>query len=349
MAKKKKNKLKLGAILFGLVFLIAAFLFFDYYQKIYKSVTSISEDKAYIYIKSDWNRTDLVNYLFSEKILADTNSFIWVANQKNYLNPKPGKYLLKSGMSNNALVNLFRSGKQEPVRLTFNTIRTFNELAGKVGGQIEADSLELINAFRNPEIAAKYGFNSLTFFTLFLPNTYEVYWNTSAEEFIKKMANEYKRFWTDERKSKAKAMGLSQSEVSILASLVQAEQMQHRDERPKVAGLYVNRLKKGMRLQSDPTLIFALGDFSIKRVLNKHKELNSPYNTYKNAGLPPGPINLPEISSLTAVLNYEKHNYLFMCAKADFSGYHNFAKTNAQHNIYANQYRRELNRRRIMK
>ena len=163
------------------------------------------------------------------------------------------------------------------------------------------------------------------------------------------MASEYKRFWNAERIAKAKQMNLSQSEVSILASIVQAEQMGHPDERPKVAGLYINRLQRGIRLQSDPTLVYALGDFSIKRVLNEHKTLNSPYNTYIHGGLPPGPINLPELSSLEAVLNYEKHNYLYMCAKADFSGYHHFAKTLSQHNVYANQYRRELNRRRIMR
>jgi len=349
MAKKKKNRLKVGALLFAALFLICAFIFFDYYQKIYKSATTLKDGKEYIYVKTSWSRSELVNYLYAERILVDTSSFIWVANQKGFIQPKAGRYLLENGMSNNALVNLLRSGKQKPVKLTFNSIRTLEDLAGRVAGQIEADSTELIKVLKNPQIASKYGFSTSTFISMFLPNTYEIYWNTSAKEFIQRMASEYKRFWTAERKAKAGALGLSQSEVAILASLVQAEQMQHREERPKVAGLYINRLKRGMRLQSDPTLIYALGDFTIKRVLNKHKELNSPYNTYKRVGLPPGPINLPEISSLKAVLNYEKHGYIFMCAKADFSGYHNFAKTNAQHNIYANQYRRELNRRRIMK
>jgi len=184
---------------------------------------------------------------------------------------------------------------------------------------------------------------------MFIPNTYEFYWNTSAEEFFKRMAKEYKAFWTSERIAKAKKIGLSQSEVSALASIVQAEQLFHADERSRVAGLYINRLNKGMLLQSDPTLIYALGDFTIKRVLNKHKIIKSPYNTYLNTGLPPGPINLPERSSIDAVLNYEKHDYIFMCAKEDFSGYHNFAKTNRQHEIYAAKYHRELNKRRIYK
>ena len=185
--------------------------------------------------------------------------------------------------------------------------------------------------------------------TMFIPNTYEVYWNTSAEEFVKRMAREYKAFWTEQRKAQAKALNLTQSEVSILASIVQAEQSEHRDERAQVAGLYINRIKKKMRLQSDPTLIYATGDFSIKRVLNKHMQLDSPYNTYMYAGLPPGPINLPEISSIDAVLDYEKHDYIYMCAKADFSGYHNFSRSFFQHNAYAKAYRNELNRRKIMK
>ena len=252
-------------------------------------------------------------------------------------------------MSNNDLVNLLRSGKQSPVKLTFNTIRTYEDLAGKVANQIEADSISLLKALRNPDLANKYGFSTATFFTLFIPNTYEFYWNTSAEEFIQRMAREYKSFWNESRRAKAKAIGLSQSEVAILASIVQAEQMSHPDERPKVAGLYLNRLKRGMRLQSDPTLVFAIGDFSINRVLNQHKSIQSPYNTYLYSGLPPGPINLPELSSLEAVLNPEQHSYLYMCAKADFSGYHHFSKTLSQHNVYAKEYQRELNRRKIMR
>jgi UPF0755 protein len=185
--------------------------------------------------------------------------------------------------------------------------------------------------------------------SIFIPNTYQFYWNTSAEQFMERMAKEYKAFWTDERKAKAKKIGLSQTEVAVLASIVQAEQSRHHDEKPVIAGLYINRLKKGMRLESDPTLVYAHGDFSIKRVLNVHKEIDSPYNTYRNSGLPPGPINLPEISSLDAVLNYKSHEYIFMCAKEDFSGYHNFSKTYQQHCIYANKYREALNKRKIMK
>ena len=350
MARKKKKKSRSFApILFLIVTLVAAFLVYRYYNKIFSSATSVENKEQFFYVHTNWERSDLVAALFNQNILHDTASFIWLSNQKEFIRPKPGRYLIKDNMSNNSLVNLLRSGKQQPVKVTFNSIRTYEDLAGNVSKQIEADSTELLNAFRDSKQAEKYGFTAATFLTLFIPNTYELYWNTTAVEFIERMADEYKRFWNPERIAKAKKIKLSQSEVSILASIVQAEQMGHPDERPKVAGLYINRLRKGMRLQSDPTLIFALGDFSIKRVLNEHKLLNSRFNTYTNPGLPPGPINLPEISSINAVLNYTDHNYIYMCAKADFSGYHNFSRTLNQHNVYANEYRKELNRRRIMR
>jgi UPF0755 protein len=198
------------------------------------------------------------------------------------------------------------------------------------------------------DFASKYGFNEQTIMTMFIPNTYEFYWNTSADEFFERMADEYKKFWTDERKQKAKNIGLSQSEVSILASIVELE-TQKKDERPTVAGVYINRLKKKMLLQADPTVVFALGDFTINRVLKIHLETDSPYNTYKYSGLPPGPIYLPSISSIDAVLNFENHDYIYFCAKEDFSGYHNFAKTLAQHNENARKFQQALNKRKIWK
>ncbi|MFT6166973.1 MAG: UPF0755 protein [Vicingaceae bacterium] len=347
--KKKNKSLKIGGIVFLALFLGAAYLFVNYYGKIFSVNTSINKSDPYIYVSTGSSLDGLVDQLEQQKILIDKKSFLWVANQKSFNTPKPGKYKLKDGMNNNELINLLRSGQQEPVKLTFNTIRTPKDLAGKVGKQLEADSIEILRMLTDKALADKYGFNEKTFMTLFIPNTYEVYWNTSAEDFVKRMAREYKAFWTDQRKSQAKALNLTQSEVSILASIVQAEQSEHRDERPKVAGLYINRIKKSMKLQSDPTLIYAVGDFSIKRVLNKHIALDSPYNTYKYVGLPPGPINLPEISSIDAVLEYEKHDYIYMCAKADFSGYHNFSRSFFQHNAYAKAYRNELNRRKIMK
>ncbi len=281
------------------------------------------------------------------EILKDLESFLWVANKKNYKNIRSGRYEIKSGMSNNELVNMLRSGHQKPIKLTFNNIRTKQELASKVSQKLELDSIELMVLLNNNQFLTPFKFSNITIISMFIPNTYEFYWNISAEAFFKKMNKEYEKFWTKERLEKAEKIKMSPIEVSTLASIVQAEQSIHNDEKAKVAGLYINRLKKGMLLQSDPTVVYAIGDFSIRRVLNRDKEIDSPYNTYKYTGLPPSPINLPEISSIDAVLNYANHNYIFMCAKEDFSGYHNFSKTTHQHMIYARRYQRALNKKKI--
>lgn len=339
---------KVGIGLFLLMFCAALFIAFNYVKKIYFEAVEISEGERYIYVPSSSSLKSVTSQLYNRGILKDTASFLWVADKKSFSKPIAGRYLIKDKMSNNQLVNLLRSGMQKPIKLTLNSVRTLPEIASKASQELELDSLGFMKSWQSKEVAKKYGFSPLTFSTMLLPNTYEFYWNTDVDEFIKRMAKEYKRFWNNDRKAKAAALGLSQSEVSILASIVQAEQQEHAEERPKVAGLYINRLRIGMRLQSDPTLIYALGNFSIKRVLNTHKEIQSPYNTYKYAGLPPGPINIPEIQSIDAVLNPASHNYLYMCAKPDFSGYHNFSTNLNQHNRYADAYRRELNRRRIL-
>lgn len=330
--------------------IVGGYMAYSMYQKVYQpNVTLENTTDKYFYIYSNYEFKDVVHDLYEKGYIINRESFEWVAEQKaNFTNNvKPGRYLLEDGMSNNELVNLLRSGEQKPVKVTFNNVRTKAQLAGKLTKNLECDSTEVYDLLNDKEFVSKYGFNRITILTLFLPNSYEFYWNTSAEELIKRMATEYKKFWTEDRKAKAKKLNLSQSEVAILASIVQAEQSVHSDERPKVAGLYINRLRQGMLLQSDPTIIYGIGDFSIRRVLNKHKTHNSPYNTYMHRGLPPGPINLPSIKSLDAVLNYEQHDYIYMCAKEDFSGYHNFAKTYNQHLVYARKYQAELNKRRI--
>lgn len=343
-----KRKIQVGLILFIALFIGSLLIAMNYWKKIYSNAVSLSQKEQFLYVPTASTLSSLTSNLKEDGIVQDTSSFLWVAEQKSFLKPIAGRYLLKDKMSNNDLVNLLRSGMQEPLRLTINSHREIERIAGVAGKHLELDSVALLAAIRSNEVASKYGFNSQTFACMFLPNTYEFYWNTSVNEFLNRMAKEYKSFWTDTRKQKARSIGLSQSEVSILASIVQAEQQEHPEERARVAGLYLNRIRRGMRLQSDPTLVYALGDFSIKRVLNEHKEVNSPYNTYKYAGLPPGPINIPQINSIEAVLNSEKHNYLYMCAKADFSGYHHFSSSLSQHNQFANAYRRELNRRRIL-
>jgi UPF0755 protein len=345
--------MKLKPFLVGFAFLfclISAYLAWVYYQRIFSVNVTLDKSSAIFYIGSDWDFKTLSNALSEQGIIDDTASFNWVAEKKKYPGKIiPGKYIIPDGLNNNQLVNLLRSGEQQPVKMLLRSVRTIEELAANVSQYIEADSATLKAMLQDKDFAAKYGFTSATFLTMFLPNTYEFYWATDEEEFVVRMAREYKRFWTEDRKQKALELGLSQSEVSILASIVQSEQAAHPDERPIVAGLYLNRLRKGMRLESDPTLIHAIGDFSIKRVLNIHKQIESPYNTYKRAGLPPGPILLPELTSIDAVLNPTKHNYLFMCAKEDFSGYHNFAVSYREHVNNAKRYQQELNKRKIYK
>lgn len=322
------------------------------YSKTYKGNVRIEGGKTYLFIPTGSDLDDVKNILEENSILKDPATFMWVAEKKNYRgkNVVPGKYEIKDGWSNNELINHLRAGNGRlEVEVTFNNVRTIEQIAGKVGKYIEADSLELVEAFHHPDTISKYGFNQHNFVALFIPNTYKMDWATDAGEFIQIIAKNYKKFWNEERKAKAKALGLSQSEVSTLASIVQAEQTRHNSERPRIAGLYINRLRKGIRLQSDPTVVYAVGDFGIRRVLNKHLEVESPYNTYRNAGLPPGPINVPEISSIDAVLNYEKNDYIYMCAKPGYEGFHNFSKTLEQHEQYANTYRRWLDAENIKK
>ena len=336
--------------IFLIALLCGGYVAYVMYQKVYQpNVTLANASDKYFYIYSTYDFNDVANDLYEQGFIINRESFVWLADKKaNFKNNiHPGKYLLKEGMSNNELIDLLRSGKQVPVKVTFNNVRTTNELTGKLSRNLECDSVELYDLLNDAAFFSIYLFNLITILTLFLPNTYEFNWNTSAEEVIVRMATEYKKFWTDERKEKAKKLNLSQSEVAILASIVQAEQTVHNDERPRVAGLYINRLKKGMLLQSDPTVIYGVGDFSIRRVLNKHLAKDTPYNTYMHTGLPPGPINLPSIKSIDAVLNYEQHDYIYMCAKEDFSGYHNFAKTYDQHLVYARKFQKELNKRKI--
>lgn len=326
---------------------LGGFSGWQFYVMVYNSNVGFSENDKYFYIPTGSDFMQVSSALSENGIIQNQASFDWVSEQKNYkLNIRPGRYLLQRGMSNNDLVNLLRSGEQKPVLVTFNNVRFKEDLAGKASASIEADSVQIIELLNDREFVSKYGFNTTTFLTLFLPNTYEFYWNTSAEEFVTKMASEYKKFWTADRKQKATNLGLSQSEVSILASIVQKETNKN-DEKPTVAGVYLNRLKKGMLLQADPTLVYANRDFTARRVLNRHKKIDSPYNTYKYKGLPPGPICLPSISSIDAVLNSKKHSYLFFCAKADNSGYHSFASTYKEHLRNARAFQRELNRRKV--
>ncbi len=319
------------------------------YQKIFFSNVDLGNKEYYVLtIPTNSTLDDLVEILKKDKVLKNATDFKWTAYLKSFKKVKPGRYYVYNKSSNNSLINMLRIGDQKPVFLTFNNVRNLNQLAGKISRQIELDSLTLSRVLNQPEVQKKYGFNAQTFISMFIANTYEVFWNISAEALIKRMATEYKSFWNSTRKAKAKQLGLSQSQVATLASIVAMESSKP-DEYAKIAGVYINRLKKGIPLQADPTIIFALNDYSIKRVLKKHLEIDSPYNTYKYKGLPPGAIYLTQPRLLDAVLNYQVHPYYYFCAKPDFSGYHQFARTYSEHLKNARTYQKALNRKKIYK
>ena len=317
---------------------------FYFYQVFFSPNALIDQEESYLLeIPSNAVYPQVAHQLYEERVINDALSFGFVAKVLGYQEAvKPGLYRISPKMSNLDLVRMLRSGRQIPVRVTFNSIRTKEELAEKISANLEVTQEQVLALLQDSVYIRSFEFEEETILSLFIPNTYEFWWNTSAMGIIDRMHQEYQKFWTEERKQKAQALGLSQKQVSTLASIVQAES-QKADERPKIAGVYLNRLRMGMALQADPTLVFAVGDFGLKRILNVHKEINSPYNTYKNTGLPPGPINLPDISALDAVLNADRHDYVYFCAKEDFSGYHSFAVSYNEHLNNARRYQKALN------
>jgi UPF0755 protein len=320
---------------------------YKFYGRIYESNVNLTEDAAIFYIEEAADFEQVIDDLESQGIIANRKSFRWVSIKKGYDKAvKAGRYKIKDGWSNNELVNVLRSGRQDPVMVVFNNVRSLEGVAGKVSRYLACDSAELASYLRAEDLPARYGLEHSNFTSMFVPNTYEFFWNTSPEEFTDRMAKEYKKFWEGERDRKAKRMDMTRTEVVTLASIVDEETL-FDEENARVAGLYLNRLEKGMALQADPTLRFAMGDLTVQRILNKDKQIDSPYNTYKYRGLPPGPISIPSVSAIDGVLNAENHDYLFMCANADFSGNHAFAKTLSQHNKNARAYQRELNKRGI--
>jgi len=295
------------------------------------------------------NFEDVKQILYQNGLIIHRKNFEWLAQKKNYPNMvKPGLYQFQNGMNNNELIDLLRSGEQVPVNVTFNNIRDIYQLSGVIARQIEADSISIINLLTDSVYIGAMGLNHATATVIFIPNTYEFYWTTSAKGFIERMHEEFQKFWSGSRSNTAGKMDLRIDEVVTLASIVEKETNKN-DERAAIAGVYYNRLESEWRLQADPTLVYAFGDFNITRVLNEHKKIDSPYNTYAHLGLPPGPICIPSISSIDAVLNYQKSDYMFFCAKDDMSGYHVFAKSNRGHSQNAKKYREALNRMKIYK
>ena len=341
--RRQKERIRRRKILlvFFVIICAAVVFFAKNYLYITKPIIKTADGKdVSLYIPTGYNYQQVKKEIVSLNVLKSKNAFDWLAKRMHYdENVHPGRYVLTDGMTNQQLVNMLRMGYQTPVKVVFNNMRTVEQLAGRVSEQIEADSAEIVDIInKNDTIDA----------TIFIPNTYEFYWNTDADSFVEKMLAEYKVFWNESRKNKAKAKKLTPRQVSILASIVDKETTKT-SEMPTIAGVYINRLNKRWPLQADPTLIFALGDYNIRRVLDVHKNIDSPYNTYKYAGLPPGPICIPSIAAIDAVLNAETHNYFYFCAKDDLSGYHVFARNITEHNKNAEKYRKALNKNKIYK
>lgn len=348
--KKKRPYWKFLILIIAIIMMAVTAGGYLLYQVIYKpNVWTPDKRNISIYIPSESNFEDVKQLLFEKGLIIHRNNFIWWAEKKKYPDLiKPGHYILRNGMTNENLITLLRSGDQVPVKVIFNNMRDIYQLAGRVSKQIEVDSVSLIREITNPEALAEMGLTPENVSSIFIPDTYEFYWNISATGFVKRMYEEYLRFWNSSRLNKAEELNMTIPQVITLASIVEKESNKS-NEKPLIAGVYINRLEKEWRLQADPTLIFALNDYSIKRVLNVHKDFDSPYNTYKYGGLPPGPICIPSISSIEAVLNNQNDGYLYFCAKDDLSGYHVFARSNAQHNRNARKYQKALDKMRIYK
>jgi UPF0755 protein len=345
-AQKRRSRYAAFFATFGLGLICFSYYF---YQIFFTSNIETNGRPTYVLIRrgQDWQQA-LTN-VEKTGAVVDKLSLRFVAKLMKYPgHVKPGRYQLKDGYTNRQLVNVLKAGIQSPLKLTFTNVRLRRELAEKLSNQIDARPREIDSLLSSPSYTRSLGFDTATVMTMFIPNTYELYWNTSAQNLMQRMKKEYEKFWTPARDAQREKLHLTRAEVSTLASIVEAEQQQHADERPRIAAVYLNRLKRNMKLQADPTVVYANGDFGIKRVLNVHLQKDSPYNTYKYAGLPPGPINLPSISSIDAVLNPEENNYLYFCAKEDFSGYHAFATNEAGHIVNAKRYQAALNRAGIM-
>lgn len=342
------KKILLAVVLLGLV--AAGGVAYMIYSALFSPNTNFVEEEIYVYISTGSSFSEAKERI--SPFLKDLASFEAVAKRKRYVDyVKAGRYRIVNGMNNNEIINSLRSANV-PISLSFNNQETLADLAGRVGLQIEADSLSLLAVFKDSAFLQSHGYDEHTAIAPYIPNTYEFFWNTSASSFQKRMIDEYDKFWNSERKEKAAAMNLSPLEVISLASIVHKETAKI-EERPRVAGVYLNRIRKKMLLQADPTVIYAIklesGNFDtiLKRVLYRDLELDSPYNTYKYAGIPPGPITMPDITAIEAVLNAEKHGYYYFVANIENFGYHLFAETLVQHNRNKAQYIRWINEQNV--
>ncbi len=327
---------------------VAATLSFYFWQVSSSANLNVDGKKDFVlYIPTGANYKTVVDSLHHNKMITDEISFQFLTKLMKYRDKvRPGRYIIPPNSGNREIISKLRNGRQDEVRLTFNNVRLKSDLIKKMGGKFEFKTEELTKLLQSPETCQKFGFDTSTIMCMFLPNTYFIRWTTTPEKFMARMHDEYRKYWTEEKLKQAEAIQMTPTQVAILASIVQSETNKV-DEMPRIAGAYINRMTANMPLQADPTVKFAVGDFSIKRILYKHLSINSPYNTYKNLGLPPGPIALPEPNALNAVLNYEHHNYLYFCAKEDFSGYHNFAETFQEHTNNARIFQEALDKANI--
>ena len=338
-------------ILYGVLILgvIAGYIAYFGYNSIFTPNTSFSDKEYELKIPHNSSYNDVIEIIDSKDILVDSKSFDRVSGWMKYKKDvvPSGRYLIKKGWNNREIIGLLRSGNQKPVSVTFNNVRSIDQLAGLISKDLEVDSATLAQYFSTQDVLDHTGLSKETFMTAFIPNTYSMFWNVTPEKIVSRLNTEKEKFWNQKgRKEKAAKLEMTPDEIYTLASIVEKES-QHGPERPTIAGLYLNRLKRGIALQADPTVVFANGDFELRRVLNKHLTFDSPYNTYKYNGLPPGPIYMPSIQSIDAVLDYEKHDYLYMCAKPGYGTKHAFAKTLRGHNKNANEYRSWLNKQGI--
>lgn len=343
---KDKKYLMVAVVAFST--LLSSFAFYAY-QVVYAANLNVEKEDSFFYIPTGSDFKDVQKLMKNQRITGNLVAFSFLSKLMDYDKAvKPGRYLIKKDMNNLEAIRMLRAGEQTPTRISFTAAKKVNDLAKPIAVNIELTESQVNDFLTDSSRMIQFGFIPETYISMFIPNTYEVYWTIDGNTLMNRLKKEYDEFWNADRRAKADSIDMTLAEISTLASIVQAETAQS-DEKPRVAGVYMNRLSQGIALQADPTLIFAADDFSIRRVLNTHKEIDSPYNTYKYAGLPPGPIRMPNVTSLDAVLNYEDHSYIYFCAKEDFSGYHNFAVSYSDHRKNARKYQKALNAKKIYK
>ena len=341
--KIKKKHYIFGAI--AVVLLVGGIVAYTFYRRINAPLLKEGQSTHILYIDNDDTPDSVFTKLSDVSTESGMKGLKFLAGHYDYA-VHTGRYVIEPGKKALDVFRQLRNGQQTPVMMTVPDVRTTDRLAGRITTKLMLDSATVAQALADPAFCQRLGYDTATIFCLFVPNTYEVYWNISLDALMQRMQKEHDAFWNDERRHKAEAQGLTPNEVVILASIID-EETANNAEKPVIAGMYLNRLNRGMLLQADPTVKYALGDFTLKRILNRHLEVDNPYNTYKYAGLMPGPIRLPSVQAIEAVLNPDHNDYLYMCAKEDFSGTHNFACTLAEHNQNARRYQQALNQRGI--